>query len=96
MPKKEYVKEGVSAEKVEEKKPNLFDHELIPKHRILTNEEEIKLLSKYNITKINLPKISRKDPASKLIKAKPGDILEIERRSETAGVTKYYRVVVQD
>ncbi len=89
-------KAEIEEEKVDEKKLNLFEHELVPSHRILNDEETQALLSKYKITKIMLPKISNKDPCSKSIKAKPGDIIEILRRSVTAGEAKYYRVVVQD
>ncbi len=85
------VKEGG-----EGKKTTLFDHVLVPQHRILNDEEAIELLSKYKITKSLLPRISSKDPSIKLLKAKSSDIIEIIRNSPTAGEAKYYRVVVTD
>lgn len=35
------------------------------------------------------------DPAIKLLNCKVGDVIKIIRRSETAGETEYYRVVVK-
>ncbi len=87
---------GEEGAKEVKKKFILFDHEIVPDHRILNEEETINLLSKYNITKASLPKISKKDPCAKLLKAKPGDVIEITRKSPTAGEAKYYRVVVVD
>ncbi len=76
-------------------KKSILEHELVPKHRILSEEEKQKLLEKYNISLKNLPKISIKDPVVKLLNdAKVGDVIEITRKSPTAGTTKYYRVII--
>ncbi len=79
---------------VEEKTVNIFEHELVPKHRILTEEEKQELLKKYGIELKNLPRIYLKDPAIVAIGGKVHDVIEIARKSPTAGETKYYRVVV--
>lgn len=68
-------------------------HELVPKHSLLNKEEAEILLTKYNVNKNQLPKISRKDPAVKSLNAKHDDIIIIERKSGTAGKSIYYRVV---
>jgi DNA-directed RNA polymerase subunit H len=73
---------------------NIFINDLVPKHEILTKEEEEELLKKYKITKKQLPRILSTDPAVKAIGAKKGDIIKITRKSPTAGETYYYRVVV--
>ena len=73
---------------------NIFINDLVPKHEILTKEEEEELLKKYKITKKQLPRILSTDPAVKAIGAKKGDIIRITRKSPTAGETYYYRVVV--
>ncbi|BAA30658.1 DNA-directed RNA polymerase subunit H [Pyrococcus horikoshii] len=75
---------------------NIFKHVLVPEHRILSEEEKKALLEKYKITPAQLPQIRASDPAVKALGAKPGDIIEIKRRSPTAGVYYYYRVVVED
>ncbi len=73
---------------------NLFDHELVPKHILLNEEEAKEVLNKYDIEKEMLPKIKESDPAVKEIGAKPGDIIKIIRESYTAGETEFYRVVI--
>ncbi|MEM5793113.1 MAG: DNA-directed RNA polymerase subunit H [Candidatus Aenigmatarchaeota archaeon] len=76
-----------------DQKIDVLKHELVPKHRILTEEEKEALLKKYGVKLTQLPRISSKDPVVKAIGAKPNDVLEITRKSVTAGETKYYRVV---
>ncbi len=75
---------------------SLLSHELVPKHEIMKPEEVRELLQKYGITKDRLPRIFASDPAAKIIGAKPGDVLKITRKSDTAGISIYYRVVVAD
>lgn len=98
--KKKPSKKEVSKKELEEKKflkKPIFEHVLVPKHRLMTDEEKQSLLKKYKIGLKQLPKISSNDPVLKLIKDfKSGDVLEIERNSLTAGKTKYYRVIRND
>jgi len=74
----------------------IFDHVLVPEHRVLSKEETEELLKKYNIKPSQLPQIKTSDPAVQALDAKPGDIIEIKRKSPTAGVYYYYRIVVED
>lgn len=69
-------------------------HDRVPKHKILKPEEKKKILEKYNIELHLFPKIRKRDPVIKDMKPKIGDLVEITRKSPTAGETKYYRVVV--
>ena len=71
-------------------------HELVPKHFLLKEEDAKKILSKYNISFSQLPRISRKDPAILNFGAQPKDVIKIERNSATAGKSVYYRVVVDE
>ncbi len=77
------------------KKDIILNHELVPKHEILSEEEAKKLLEELNITKKQLPRIYASDPVAKILGAKPGDIIRITRKSPTAGESIYYRVVVK-
>ncbi len=73
---------------------DLFEHELVPKH-VIADESEVQLiLDHYGIKRTQLPRILRDDPAAKVLGAKPGQVLRIERDSHTAGKTYYYRLVV--
>lgn len=79
---------------VKEKDIDVLKNELVPEHRILSDEEKQKLLEKYNITAKQLPRILATDPVVKQIDSKIGDVLEIKRKSKTAGMSLYYRFVV--
>ncbi|BAA80865.1 DNA-directed RNA polymerase subunit H [Aeropyrum pernix K1] len=72
----------------------ILEHEYVPEHRLLSIEEAVQVLKMLGIKPWQLPKISVNDPIARLLKAKPGDIIEITRRSYTAGEAKYYRFVV--
>jgi len=77
-----------------EKEINVLKHELVPEQRILPDGERGKLLEKFDITAKQLPKILSADPVAKKMDAKIGDVLEITRKSLSAGVAVYYRLVV--
>ena len=76
------------------KKFNVLEHELVPNHILMTEEETQELLKKYNITRGQLPKIKSSDVVVKQINAKPGDVLKIIRKSLTAGKAVAYRLVI--
>ena len=73
----------------------ILEHEWVPKHRIMKPEEVEELLKKFGIKKWQLPKMLDDDPVAMLLGARPGDVIEITRKSPTAGETKYYRVVIK-
>ncbi len=70
------------------------EHMLVPKHILLTEEEENELLTKYNITKKQMPCILVTDPAIKKLNPKIGSIVKIVRKSQTALNATYYRVII--
>ncbi len=72
----------------------MIEHELVPKHEILSTEDAEKILEKYNCTREQLPKILQDDPAIKDMNAQLGDILQISRRREVIGSSFYYRMVI--
>lgn len=76
-------------------KVSLQDHVLVPKHEILKEEEVEELLRLLRVSKEQLPKIKASDPIIKEIGAKPGDVVKITRKSLTAGVSIFYRLVVE-
>jgi len=76
------------------KKYDIQKHLLVPEHSKL-NEKEIKdLLEKYHITKKELPKISKKDPAISNLNVKEGDVIKVTRSSPTAGEAIFFRGVI--
>ncbi|MEM1557079.1 MAG: DNA-directed RNA polymerase subunit H [Thermoproteota archaeon] len=76
-------------------KVNILDHVLVPRHRVLSIEEKEALLKKYNIKLSQLPKMLTSDPVAVALGAKPGDVVEIIRKSPVAGETLAYRLVVE-
>lgn len=73
---------------------DLFMHDLVPEHDIISKEEVEELEKKYGITREQLPKIKAGDPAAKAIGARPGDVIKIIRPSDTAGEHLVYRYCV--
>lgn len=69
-------------------------HILIPKHSKLSESQKEKLLEKYNISLKELPRILKTDSAIISLAVKPGDVIKITRKSETASEAVFYRVVV--
>lgn len=72
---------------------NITHHVLVPKHSILTKEEEKELLDKYYTTKGKLPKLARTDPIAKYYGMKPEQVCKIIRKSPEVGEYIYYRLV---
>ncbi len=76
-------------------KLNVLEHVMVPDHKIMSEDEVSALLSHYNITTEQLPKIYHDDPAVKIIGANVEDVIRIVRMSHTAGRAEAYRLVVK-
>jgi len=77
-------------------KINILNHELVPKHVILTGEQKKKVMKMYGVKKLNqFPKIFKSDPVIGLLKAGPGDLVKITRKNDVTGESAYYRVVIE-
>ncbi|MDY6960246.1 MAG: DNA-directed RNA polymerase subunit H, partial [Halobacteriota archaeon] len=63
---------------------SILDHEMVPEHIIITEEEAELILKRYGITKGQLPKLKSSDPVAKQIGAKVDDVVEVIRNSPTA------------
>ena len=74
-------------------KIDIQDHELVPTHEIMTEDEIADEFSDVEYDFKDLPKIRSEDPVAKAIGAKSGDVLRITRESQTAGVFVTYRIV---
>jgi len=72
---------------------NILEHDYVPKHVVIEEEEVNMIKDKYNIMDNNqLPKISRFDPVAMAIGIRPSEICKIIRPSKTAIETNYYRI----
>jgi DNA-directed RNA polymerase subunit H (RpoH/RPB5) len=72
---------------------NILKHALVPKHRILSDDEKTTLFEKYNIKgNDKLPEISRFDPVAIIIGIRPTQVCEIIRPNKTSLDSNYYRI----
>ena len=71
---------------------DVSDHELVPEHRVLAEEDLEDVLTEYDIDRTDLPKIKRTDPALP-DGAEVGDVIEIVRDSRTTDRAVVYRLV---
>jgi DNA-directed RNA polymerase subunit H len=76
-------------------KLNVLDHVMVPDHKIMSEEEVSELLTLYNITTEQLPKIYNDDPAVKTIGAEVDDVIKVIRASHTAGRAEAFRLVIK-
>jgi DNA-directed RNA polymerase subunit H (RpoH/RPB5) len=75
---------------------NILNHSLVPKHTILSDEDKLKVMAKYNMkNEREFPEISRFDPVAVAIGLRPNQLVHILRPSKTAIYTDYYRFCVQ-
>lgn len=72
---------------------NISHHTFVPKHILLTQDEEKEILEKYNTTKSKLPKLLHTDPMAKYYNMKSDQICKIIRKSPEVGESITYRVV---
>ncbi len=79
---------------------NVMLHDLVPEHTLLSEKEASEVLKQLKISADQLPKIRKDDPVLKILEMVEGEISEgrivrIKRRSESAGVSIVYRMVVE-
>jgi DNA-directed RNA polymerase subunit H (RpoH/RPB5) len=74
---------------------DIRNHESVPEHRKMEEDEIEEVLERFDAEKEDLPEIERTDAALKQMDVEVGDVIEIKRSSPTAGKTTYYRQVIE-
>jgi DNA-directed RNA polymerase I, II, and III subunit RPABC1 len=72
----------------------IIDHNIVPKHILLTNEEKEKYFSVFNHHPRDMKKILVNDPIARFYGAKVGDLFKIIRPSITSGKEIDFRIVI--
>lgn len=73
---------------------NKIDHVFVPKHIMLTQEEQDQIRKEYGFKRIEIGIIKESDPIARYYNLKPGQIIRIERPSVNSGITVYFRQCV--
>ena len=80
-------------------KIDIQQHDLVPKHEVISESEKELLQQNSDFDINNLPKIKINDPVVKEIASNKsvsvGDVLRITRNSKTAGEFISYRIVIE-
>ena len=74
-------------------KIDILQHNLVPEHVILSEEEAEQVFTENDFEVDQMPKILPNDPVVKAIGAKEVDLIKITGKSETAGIFTKYRIV---
>ena len=95
---KSYAEEGTQFFRIQELQFDIQSHRMYMPHRIVKDDERTAIFNKYKIQdpESQIPWIDSQDPPIKWIGAKPGDVIEVIRHSDTVGSSIYYRYVVKD
>ena len=74
---------------------NILEHEKVPQHIRLTDDEKTNIYKSFNIMDDKqIPEISRFDPVALAISLRPGELCKIIRPSKTSVTSNYYRLCI--
>jgi DNA-directed RNA polymerase subunit H (RpoH/RPB5) len=70
---------------------NKIDHMFVPKHIVLSKEEQDQIRKEYGFKRIEIGIIKQSDPIARYYNLQPNEIIGIERTSKNSGIAVYYR-----
>lgn len=75
---------------------DISKHHFVPKHILLSKDENSQVMEEYNLKKKDMGRIYINDPMARYLYAKKDDIIQIIRPTVNAGYSTYYRLVVNN
>ncbi len=73
---------------------DIFEHKLVSPAELVSEEEKQALLEKYHAQLYQFPWIKAADPVAIILGAEPGNVIQVNLDSQTAGLAVSYRYVV--
>src|SRR4030042_3752958 len=73
---------------------DIFEHKLVPLHEIVADEDKRARAARNHAEPYQFPWVKATDPIAIILGAKPGDVVKITQKSETAGKYETSRCVV--
>ncbi|KAG2424991.1 hypothetical protein HXX76_014149 [Chlamydomonas incerta] len=89
-----WTEDQIEVFNIRELQYNVSKHSLVPRHDKVPAEEVDSLLQRYNLrSRAQMPTIHVSDPMARYLGLRIGDVVKIQRPSQTAGHYYYYRAV---
>jgi len=93
QPSSSRARKNVEIFTYDELQTNITLHEWVPTHTVLSKAEKAIISKRYGVRDAQFPGISVKDPVARYYGLKRGQLVFIERLSESAGSAIFYRIV---
>ncbi len=91
----ESYKTQIEIFKFDKLQSDITEHDLVPKHEVLTKEEGENVMESYRARKRDMPLIRTNEPVAKYYNMKPGEIVKIYRPSPLTCESVAYRLVIK-